>query len=304
MKLWRIIIAVLVLVVLGAYGAVSFMMAKGLTTVARTAQVDSPENYKLAYQDVTFPARTDHLKLSGWYISQPRNKKTIISVAGIGSTRSHLQRVSLAARLLDKGFNSLLFDLRGTGSSDGTFASGGYFEQNDVLGAFDFASQQAVAPQCIGLLGASMGGAATILAAAHEPAITAVVDDSSYAAIADLIVSETVKKSPLPSSIIPLFVPGMKLAAQLYYHIDLSSLKPEEAVTKLAYPLLIIHGLNDQRIPVAQGQRIAAAAPAGSELWLVPDAEHANAYAHQPETYTNKVAAYFNSRFATQKACQ
>ena len=38
----------------------------------------------------------------------------------------------------ERGFSTLLFDLRGHGEPGGTQVSGGYFERPDVLGAFHF----------------------------------------------------------------------------------------------------------------------------------------------------------------------
>jgi len=283
-----------------AYGVVAFRMATALTTVTRHAQDDTPAKHNLSFTNVSFPSRGEDVMLDGWYIAKPTNKATLVFIHGIGGTRSSLQRVDLAARLVSRGFNILMFDLRGHGTSGGDRVSGGYFEQADVLGAFDFLRKQGTTPQCIGMLGSSMGAAATLLAAAKEPIISAVVADSSYADISDLIVSETVKKSSLPGWSIPFFIPGMKLVAQIYYYIDLNSLKPEQAIHNLSYPVLVIHGLVDARIPVAQSQRLAAMAPVGSELWLVPEAEHANAFAHQSDEYTKKVIEYFNNRLPCQ----
>lgn len=117
-----------------------------------------------------------------------------------------------------------------------------------------------------------------------------------------IIADEAAQKSSLPRWSIPFFIPGMKLIAYLKHGINLGSLKPELAIKELSYAVLLIHGEADRRIPVSQSQRLAAA-PAGSELWLVSASEHANGFAHQPEEYTAKVASYFMERLKQEKSC-
>ncbi|MEK7499143.1 MAG: alpha/beta fold hydrolase, partial [Patescibacteria group bacterium] len=292
---WIIGIAVIVAVV--AYVWVAVSMTKALTHAERHEQDETPANYDVPFKAVSFSPRGENFNLDGWYIAKPQNKATLIFIHGIGGTRSSLQRVHLAADLFRQGFNVLMFDLRAHGTSEGEIVSGGYFEQSDVLGAFDYVRQQGEAAQCTGLLGASMGAATTLLAATKEPAIAAVVADSSYADIDDLIVGEAARTSPLPRWSIPIFIPGMKFVAWLGYRINLSSLKPEDAIGRLSYPLLLIHGASDERIPVSQSERLLSHAPENSELWIVLNAEHANGFAHQSKEYTYKVAAYFNARF-------
>lgn len=288
-------------VALAAYGQVAARLVESLTTSERKTQDDTPANHNLPFSYVSFSPRGANLKLAGWYVSQPGNQAALVFVHGIASTRSSLQRVDLAARLLPQGFNILLFDLRGHGSSEGDKVSGGYYEQADVLGAFDFAHQQGISANYLGVLGSSLGGSATILAATQEPALQAVVADGAYANIFDVVVDEAARQSSLPRWSIPFFIPGMTVVAQLAHGINLTSLRPEAAVEELAYPLLIIHGAADTRIPVAQSQRLHAAAPAGSQLWLVPEAEHANGFAHQPEEYTRRVSEYFAKQFSAQE---
>ena len=99
--------------------------------------------------------------------------------------------MDLAHRLFEEGYNLLLFDLRGHGSSEGDQISGGYFERWDVLGAYDYlVEERGVTAGKVGLMGYSMGGVTSILAAVEEPGIAAIVADSPFAAATDLIVQE------------------------------------------------------------------------------------------------------------------
>lgn len=55
----------------------------------------------------------------------------------------------------------------------------------------------------------------------------------------------------------------MKVTSRVLYGIDVA---PERAASTLSYPILVIHGDADGRIPVEQSVRIHASGPAVSEL--------------------------------------
>ena len=279
------------------YGLVSFLIAQGVTKADRDPQEDHPTNYGLVFDDVEFLSRRKDVSLSGWYVPGQDSSPHLIFVHGIGSVRSGDNAVELAARMVDLGYNVLLFDLRGHGSSGGDKVSGGFFEKLDVLGAFDYLVERGVDPSRIGLMGFSMGAATSIMAAAEEPRITAVAADSPFADASDLIAREAARKTPFPEWMMPIFIPTTKLMAKQIYGIDIGSLVPEKSVAELGYPVIVIHGLADDRIPWEHGQRVASAAYEGSSLWLVPGVDHVDAFLTHPDEYVARVSEYFGSRF-------
>ena len=94
-----------------------------------------------------------------------------------------------------------------------------------------------------------------------------------------------------------MFTPASKLMAKGIYGIDIGALIPERAVSKLDNPVMMIHGIADERVPWQQGQRVAAASKEGSSIWLVPRVKHLDAFLEHPEEYVRKVSAYFDRRF-------
>ena len=129
------------------YGLVSFLIAQGVTKADRKAQEDHPSNYGLVFEDVEFPSRRGDVMLSGWYLPvEDSAGPHLIFVHGLSSDRSGDNAVELAARMVEHGYNVLLFDLRGHGSSEGDKVSGGYFERWDVLGAFDYLVRRGAGP--------------------------------------------------------------------------------------------------------------------------------------------------------------
>ena len=288
---------VLLLVV---YSLISFVIASSVSKADRKEQEDHPSAYGLEFEDMEFVSRRGDVTLRGWYIFGQQERPTLIFVHGIGSVRSGDRAMDLASRLVENGFNVLMFDLRGHGSSGGDKVSGGYFEQWDVLGAFDFLAKRRVPPEHIGLVGFSMGAATAVLVAAQEPGVGALVADSPYAKASDLIAHEAARKTVFPRWLTPIFVPAALLMANWFYGINLRSLVPEVAVAGLPYPILVIHGTDDSRIPYQHGQRVQQGAPAGSSIWLVPDVDHVDAFATYPEEYVERVKAYLDGRFGSQ----
>ena len=293
---YRIAILVVTVVVV-LYGSVSFLIAQGVTNASRKPQEQIPSDFNLVSEDVEFFSRRGDVKLSGWYLPGDDSGPHLIFVHGIGSVRSGDKAVGLAARIVGLGYNVLMFDLRGHGSSGGDKVSGGFYERADVLGAFDYLLRRGVDIGRVGLMGFSMGAATSIMAAAQEPRITALAADSTYANASELIAREAARKTPIPGWLTPVFMPASKLIANGIYGIDIGSLVPEESVADLGYPVLVIHGTEDKRIPLEQGQRVADAAKEGSSIWLVPEVDHVDAFLTYPDEYTERVDEYFSSRF-------
>ena len=290
---WVLLIAV---VLVAVYGGVSYVIASGVTEAERNAQEDHPSEHGLQFEDVEFPSRTGDVTLAGWYIAGEGQSPTIIFVHGLNSVRSGDRAVELAAMLMDYGFNILMFDLRGHGESGGDRTSGGFFERQDVLGAFDFLVGQGTPADKIGVWGISMGAGTSVMALVDEPAIRALVTDGTYASVPDLVAGEVARKMNIPDNLAPVFVPGSTLLANLLYGIDISILVPDQVVGRLEYPILLIHGTADTRIPFEHSERVHRAAHPDSILWLVSDADHAGSFDQHPQEYVEKVTSYFKAR--------
>ena len=294
------VVSVGILLVVTAYFGISYLVATGITKAERKEQEDHPSAYGLRYEEVEFLSREEDVNLKGWYLSGKREMPTLIFVHGIGSVRTGDNAMELAARLIYLGYNVLLFDLRAHGTSGGDKVSGGVNEQQDVLGAFDYLVGRGVYSDTIGVLGFSMGASTSLLAVVQEPEIQALVADSPYADASELIAQETVRKTPFPSWLVPVFIPTAKLMADHFYGIDVSTLVPEQTVTGISYPILVIHGTEDTRIPFDHGVRVHEASNSESKIWLVPGVEHVDAFLTHPNEYVERVDDYFKGRLQPQ----
>jgi len=301
--------AIAVVLLLAVYGTGSYFMAEAVTQAERHTVDASPADLGLAFEDVTFPSRDADLdlELSGWWLPAAAvgdsagggvagGAPVIVMVHGIHATRISDEALPLAARYVAAGFDVLMFDLRGHGRSAGEAVSGGYFEQRDLEGAIDYAvARTGGAP--IGVLGRSMGAAIGIMTAAHDPRIAALVADSAYADVSDLIAQETARATGLPEVVVEGFVPGVKFCGKRCFDIDIDALAPERAIRNLRIPVLLIHGTADTRVPVAHARRIRDAdTTPGTQLWLVDGVDHVEAFEKFPEEFAARTIAYFRRR--------
>ena len=300
----RVILPAVLLLALALYLLVALAMVYEATRPGQRQPFDAyPNDFALAYEDVSFTPRNGHLKLEGWLLTGSPGSPYLIFVHGIDSQRSGADAVELASRLVNEaGYNVLLFDLRAHGTSEGNRVTAGELERYDVLGAYDFLLSRGAEPGQVGLIGRSYGAGIAIMAAALEPGIAAVVADSTFSSVEDKAAHEIALRTPMPKALVPIFTPPARLLANLLYGIDLGDLKPERDVARLQYPVLIIHGEADTRTPVPQGRRVYAAAPDGSELWTPPGVEHTQAFRTYPDEYVQRVEAYLGSRFAGKAA--
>jgi fermentation-respiration switch protein FrsA (DUF1100 family) len=197
----------------------------------------------------------------------------------------------LALRFRAAGYNVLCFDFRAHGSSDGRFTSVGGLETNDVIGAVQYLKQRPeVDPTRIGVVGFSMGAAATIQAAARCPDIAAVVADSAYASFID-----AAKYSFHLVTRVPHF-PMAPLAmhwAKVIVHVDANQLRPIDVIGRIApRPILLTHGVLDEIVPVRHVHTLFQAAEEPKELWVVPDARHVGARDIDPDLYFGRVEGF------------
>jgi dipeptidyl aminopeptidase/acylaminoacyl peptidase len=294
----KVILPLGLLIAFSVYLVVALAMVYLATRPERNAFEARPEDFSLQYDEVSFTPRGDDLTLRGWLLPGSPEAPYLIFVHGIGDQRTGNKALELASRLHEDGYNVLVFDLRGQGTSDGSFVSAGEFERYDVLGAYDFLLSRGAEPGRVGLIGRSYGAATAIMAAVLEPGIAAVVADSPFADVEDRIAKEAARKTPIPQDLVRVFLPPARLFADLLYGIHLGSLKPERDVAKLDYPVLIIHGEADERIPLSEGRRVYDAAQPGSEFWTLSGVMHADAFPSHPDEYVQRLRAYFAGRFS------
>ena len=276
------LITVVALVVAITYSSLAVYKAFQYTNTPRqNVSSITPPNDGLTYEDVSFPsAAGDGVQLSGWWVPNPNSHRALILVHGRYANR--MQMLPLAKSLWEQGYNLLLFDLRGHGKSTYVESTYGIKEEWDVIGAAQFARRQGFAPESIGVIGWSLGGASTLMAMGSSTDFAAAMTDSAYANSDPLLA-----RNPLR--------PGLALAMKLFRGVDLSKVRPVDSIRELHdRSIMLIQGAADTAVPPAQ-EKLLQAAGGGNvkQVWIVPGAGHVQAYSQHPSEYIQKVATFF-----------
>ena len=277
------------------YFGLSAYMAMTLTRTDRKEITITPERLGLIYENISFSSDGDSILVKGWFIPASGSNRIIIMVHGRAYHRANpeIGLLDIAASLNKNGFNILMFDMRGWGESDGKRFSLGYWEQRDVKGAINYAKSRGFSADRIGIIGWSMGAASAMLAVDNTHRVKAMVEDSGYAVLRELLKVQVPQKSGLPA----FFTFGIVNMVRLMYGVDLYSLRPAEAAAAMKNSrIFVIHGESDSLVPVEHARRIFAAknGEEGNEVWLVPGVDHTKAYKSFPQEYIDRITAFFD----------
>ena len=282
------------------YILVCYLIASGMTRVGEAEFQDSPSDYGAEFESVRFGSRRGDVTLDGWLLRGRERMPTLIFCHGIEVGRTGDGLTELAAMLNRRGFGILQFDFRAHGLSEGDRVSSGWHERMDALGAYDYLVSKGVLPDEIGLHGVSMGAGAACLAAAEEPGIRALSLDTPYANASEMILRETSFRTRLPSWVAAVFVSCAVVLGSKLFDISVEGMNPEKAVSQLDYPISVIYGTEDSRIPPEHSRRVFDASAKGSRLWVVNDVGHAESFVENKREYANRVSDYFLSRLRPQ----
>lgn len=233
----------------------------------------------------------DGVNLAGWFIPG-KSKTTILLLHGYDHRRE--QMLPHADMLHRAGFSVFLFDFRSRGESEGDAVTLGYYEKGDVFGAIDYLKTRTdVNPTAFGVLGVSQGGAVAILTAAVNHEIKAVAVESAFKSLKSAIDQAFEHFIGLPA------FPFARLTvwiAERRTNINTSEIIPEQEVRAIApRPVLIMHGEQDTVISPKDSKAIYAAAREPKELWLIPEASHADGAIDANKEYEYQIATFFKA---------
>ncbi|SDM93122.1 Alpha/beta hydrolase family protein [Paenibacillus sp. yr247] len=292
------LIGSILLVLIGsALVGISTYVGWQLTHPKRKPVDDLPEHYGLHKQDITFPSQTSDVLLDGWFFKSPiaptdANPMTVIMSHGYAGTRLEkgLPALALAKSIVAAGYHVLMFDFRNSGNSEGSLTTVGYLENQDVLGAIKWVHEHV--PSKICLIGFSMGGSTSILAAAEEPAVLGVITDSAFSQLSPYLRDNLPVWSNLPR--FP-FTPLILTILPRLIGINPRKVDALAAVDHIyPRPILFIHSQDDDAIPWSNSEAMWSRHPDAFELWITKKAGHVGSYQMQPEAYTQRVLAFLS----------
>jgi fermentation-respiration switch protein FrsA (DUF1100 family) len=233
----------------------------------------------ILFQDIELTTE-DGINLAAWY-TPPKNGAVILVAHGYNASRPEDIYVMFARN----GYGVLAWDFRAHGASGGETCSLGYYEQLDVEAALDYALSQSEVEH-IGAWGGSMGAATMILSAARHPEIEAVVTDSAFPSLEDVMKLNTPIKIMQP---FVLFF-GERLSGT-----ELDQVRPVDAITKISpRAVFIIDGWDGAAVAMNSPYRLFDAAGEPKQIWAEDGVPHLGTYAHNPLEYEKRVIGFFD----------
>jgi pimeloyl-ACP methyl ester carboxylesterase len=196
-----------------------------------------------------------------------------------------------------EGFMALRFDFSGNGQSEGTFADSTYSKQISEM-------QTAVALLAgkgavwIGLAGHSMGAAIALLTAARLDIVKAVcVLAGRFSELnAAHFLSPDQRQQLQGVGSVSFSSRGRSLELSNRFFADAGQYNLPQVVGALQPPLLVVHGDQDEIIPVQEAYQAQALNPAGATLAVIPDADHMFSNAQHRRQISELVVTWFKEQ--------
>jgi len=234
----------------------------------------TPAAWGLKFETIDFKS-ADGTALHGWFI--PAKGKTakatvVFSHGNAGSIGYHL---GFCTWLAEASYNVIIYDYRGFGKSGGTVDRRGMID--DVKAAFAYARKRPdIDTNRLVSYGHSLGGAQSVTALGEAPVkgLRAIVIDgafASYLAMARIV--------------------GGQLGASLVT----DELAPKDFVKNLSpVPLLVVHGDQDEVVPVSQGKQLFEAAGQPKTFFEVKTGRHGTSLSDDGGAYRKKMIAWLD----------
>jgi pimeloyl-ACP methyl ester carboxylesterase len=277
-----------------------------------------PVDFQPLHGEIVHFRSFDGTSLRGMHLPTPnRNacKGTILFCHEYGSDMYSCARYTRP--LIEAGFDVFTFDFRGHGQS----SLGGKYrplqwpsnkELEDVLGACAYLENQLASegrsPR-IGVFGISRGAGATLLAAASNPNIKAIVCDGVFSTRTTLVglmkrwayIFAKVKLvyENHPDAFWHALLWIMMCFAQRKLGCTFPSVR--RALHHMTpRPILFIHGQRDSYLREEQTRQLQALAAEPNYLWVCEKAKHNQAVRVQPRQYALRTVAFFRRHLADE----
>jgi len=217
-------------------------------------------------EPVAFPTKGGAV-CRGWWLKPRVGAEDRVVVLAHGWTSQYQRMEMFLEPLLAEGNQVLLYDARGHGGSDPTpYCSVREFS-DDLHAAIRFARGRA---SRIAVIGHSLGASATIITTAEGSGAERLVTIAAFAdpvkASADILDAEQ--------------LPGEVILQRIMPHVEsfigcrAETVTPELLLRSIQVPVIMIHGTEDEIVPVAHFHRLVAAAGDGVETILIEGGDH------------------------------
>jgi fermentation-respiration switch protein FrsA (DUF1100 family) len=243
---------------------------KGIVFFPDPHLVGTPAEFGLSYEDVIFET-ADGVALHGWWVPKAGAPVLLWFHGNAGNISHRLENLKLLHDLV--GVQVFIFDYREYGRSQGRISREGTFM--DAAAAYRYLAETRGIPGTdIVLFGRSLGTALATGLAIQQPC-RALILESAFT-----------NSSEMAKMLAPfLFDWRPKVPYDNLGKID-----------KVKVPVLIMHGSDDEIIPVDMGRRLFAAANSPKDLYIISGAHHNDTYVVGGRAYFERLKNFISQR--------
>jgi len=232
----------------------------------------------------------DGSRFDVWVLETAAPRARLLLIHGYAANRH--QVLDLAGGLRARGYEILLFELRGHGERPGP-CTAGIRETTDAQAVLQWVARHRDLEHSlpVGLLGLSMGAAVACQLAARERAVRAVVVDSIYSRLFPVLARSIWQRYHLPA------IPWAWLtwwSLQLALRSRLAPLDPAVVARRCSQPLFAIQGGEDRRVVPLLGREFYRCWAGPKERWFEERIAHVGMFARHPQEYCDRVANFFD----------
>lgn len=252
----------------------------------------TPIKYGYEFQEIKIPTKNNK-NLYGWWIptENPKNEKKPTIILIHGWSRNVDRTMPFIKKLHQAEYNLLAFDSRCHGKSDDDKFSSMVKFMEDIRSAINFSEKQPNTDiNRVGLLGLSIGGSASIYAAALDKRIKSVVTVGAFSHPKNVMGLEF-KKRKIPKFPIVWFVfkyMEFRIGAKF------NDIAPSKNISKSNANFFLIHGINDETVPIKQADELLKSGNLDKvKLWKVESKGHSDCN-HHPK-FWEKVLEFYKT---------
>lgn len=222
-----------------------------------------------------------------WFVPGRGGAGAVLLLHGHGS--SHRSMLGRARFLHRAGYSVLLIDFRGHGRSSGGPVTLGAAESRDAHAALAYLRQR-LPDERVAVIGASMGGAASLLGPSPLGA-DAFVLESVYATIDDAVYGRARSwLGPLGTAIAPLYLRHWLPRSGVSAH----ELRPIERIGELRVPVYVMSGVDDRYTSLDEARALFERLRGPREFWAIEGTGHQDLYRAAGEEYEQRVLAFLD----------
>ena len=242
---------------------------------------------KAVFEDIHIRSKDD-LLLDGYWMHTTNPTAVVILVHGIGSHKE--QFLNFSRELAEQGIESVAFDIRAHGRSQGDYVTYGYHEKYDISSIIDYIKSRSPLTK-VGVFGNSLGGAVSLQAMAIDKRIKFGIIESTFADL-EQIVFDYQRNMTDGYGLQSLTNYALHRAGKIA-DFNPREVKPMESAKSIDQPVLLIHGSDDKRISLDNAHMIFnSLATKDKELYVVDGGSHTNLGRAGGLSYHNKIDAF------------